>query len=104
MLASRNLSGAKIALIIHIDAVRDRIESVFSPKSFHYGEQLIFTMKTAGGVVAHVFGSVEFAGADDFERNTLLASKSDGLGEMGTSQTGRIGNHCKHICAQCSVS
>ena len=61
-------------------------------------------MKAAGAVVAHVFGPVEFGSGDDFERNRLLAGKSDSIVEVSASQAGRIRDHGQHVSAQNLVS
>ena len=100
MLTGGNLSGPKVALVVHIDAVCDRIESMCGAKGFHQREEFVLAVKTTRGVVAYIFGTVEFAGRDDLERNMLFKSKGGSLGKMGPGETGRIGNHREHVSAE----
>ena len=100
VLTGGSLSGTKVALVIHINAVCDRVESMCGAKGFHHREELILAVKTTGGVVAHIFGPVEFAGRNDLERNTLFKSKGGSLGKMGSGETGRIGDHGDHVSAE----
>ena len=57
-------------------------------------------MKAAGSVVAGILGPVEFAGDDDFERDSLFGGKGGGVRQLGAGQAGRIGDDGQHIAAQ----
>ena len=51
-----DLAGAKVALIVEIDAIGDCSKPVCLRKLVHHREEFVFTVKTAGGIVANVFG------------------------------------------------
>src|SRR5579864_7695917 len=57
-------------------------------------------MEAARGVVAGVFGAIEFGGGNDFEGNVLLVSEGDRVGELGAREAGRVGDHGKHVRAE----
>jgi hypothetical protein len=54
------LAGAKVALIVQIHAICNRVETAGGAKSFHYFEEFIFTLKAALAVVACVLGTIKF--------------------------------------------
>jgi hypothetical protein len=100
VLTGGSLSGAKVALVIYIDSVCDRVESMGGAKGFHHREEFVLAVKTTGGVVAHIFSPFEFAGRNDLEWNMLFKSKSGSLGKMSPRETGRICNHREHVSAE----
>src|ERR1700722_1761168 len=104
MIAGRDLPGPEVALIIHIDAVRDGREPMFRAKRFHHREQLVLAMETARAVVAYVFGAIKFGGGNDFERNAVFAGELNRIVEMSASQARRIRDYRQHVGAEHLVS
>src|SRR5207237_9201495 len=100
MLRCRSLARAKISLIIHIYAVRNRVKIMRQTEILHYGEQFIFAMKTARGIVAGVLRTIEFGSGDDLKWNSLFAGESDGVCQMAAREAGRVGDRRQHICTQ----
>ena len=59
-------------------------------------------MKAAGRIVAGVFGTIQFGGGDDFERNAVLSGKGDGVGKLGAGQARRVGDDGQHVGSDAS--
>jgi hypothetical protein len=94
------LPGTEVALVVDVHAVGNGIKSPLAAEFLHDGEQFILAVKTAGSVVAGVFRAIEFAGHHDLQRDSLLAGEGGGSGQLGSGQTGRIGDHGQHVAAQ----
>jgi len=77
-----DLAGAKVALIVEIDAIGDCSKPVCLRKLVHHREEFVFTVKTAGGIVTNVFFPVELASANYFDWNRLLLCESNGIREL----------------------
>jgi len=100
VLTSSLLARTEVALVVEVHAVRDRIEAAGVAKGFHDGEEFVLAMEAARGVVAGVFGAIEFGGWDDFEGNVLLMGEGDRVGELSAREAGRVGDHGEHVRAE----
>ena len=67
------LTGAKIALIVGVNAVGDRIETVRLTVAFEHGEQFVFAVETAHGIVALVGGIFQFLRFHHGDGNFVVA-------------------------------
>ena len=100
VLTSSLLARTEVALVVEVHAVGDGIEAAGVAKGFHDGEEFVFAMEAARGVVARVFGAIEFGGGDDFERNASLPGEGDRVGELSAREAGRVGDHGQHARAE----
>src|SRR5258707_4263694 len=93
MLLGRPLAGAKVALVVDVNTVGDRIEASTAAKFLHRREQFILAMKAAGSVIAGIFRPVELAGHDDFEGDLLFSGKGGCIGQVGAGPAWRISDY-----------
>src|ERR1700732_2403041 len=99
MLLRGQLSGTKVALVVHIYPVSNGVEASLAAEFFHDRKQFVLAMKTAGSVIAGIFRPVEFASGDDFQRDFPLMGEGTRVCQLGTSQAGRISDDGQHIAA-----
>jgi len=99
MLARGLLTGAKIALVVGVDSVGDGVEFVGLAVTFEDGEQFIFAMETAHGIVADVGG---FSSSCVSTTSTGFRAHAEGecVFEVVSRQAGGIGNHGAHLGAE----
>ncbi len=79
MLARRFLPRTEVALIISIDTISNRIESMLGSISLHYSEQLVLAMEATHGVIAGVVGIFQLPSLDHLQRNSALTGKCEGV-------------------------
>ncbi len=94
------LAGAELAAVVKVHAVGDVGEASGAPESLHLGEELVFAVEAASGIVAGVVGVRELVGLQDFERDVLLLGKGQGGGELFARQGGGIGDDGEHARAK----
>ena len=100
MLARGLLTGAKIALVVGVDSVGDGVEFVGLAVTFEDGEQFIFAMETAHGIVADVGGVFQFLRFHHFDGDSALTREGECVFEVVSRQAGGIGNHGAHLGAE----
>ena len=103
VLTGGSLSGTKVALVIHINAVCDGVESMFGAKGFHHREEFVLAVKTPGGVVAQRIRNARSNSPVEMtsEWDMLFKSKSGSLGKMSPGEAlGEICNHREHVSAE----
>ncbi len=100
MLLGGALAGPEVARIVGIHSVGDVGEAELRAERSHDGEQLIFAVEAAVGVVALVFGAIEFAGCDDAQGHAEGRGEGLRLLEIAAREAGRIGEHGEHAVAQ----
>ena len=54
--------------------------------SLHLGEELVFAVEAALGVVALVVGAFEFVGLEDLDGDVVVGGKGEGGGEFGAGE------------------
>src|SRR5580692_784170 len=100
MLVGGLLSRPEITFVVDIDSVSDSIELTGLPVAFEDGEQFVFAVKTAHGIVAGVSGIFQLSRFHYFYRNFVLARKGERIFKMGSRQTGGICDHGAHFAAE----
>src|SRR5580658_4803194 len=73
------LAGAEIASVVGIHAVGDVRETKFRAERLHDGEELVFAVETAIGVVALILGPIEFRSLNYLQRHPDRFGKGAGL-------------------------
>src|SRR5438132_10880437 len=104
VLTSSLLAGTEVALVVEVHAVGDGVEAAGVAKGFHDGEEFVFAMEAARGVVARVSGGIAFCGGDDFERYVLLLAEGDCVGELGAREAGCGGDPGEHVASDLLMS
>ena len=104
VIGRRLLAGAKIPLIVSIDAISNGFEATRPPQLFHQREELIFAKKTALRIVPDVFRAIELRSCNYLQRDALLLRKSDRVIQLSACQTGRIGDNRQHLVSQFPMS
>ena len=74
------LAGAEFAAVVEVHAVGDVCEAGCRAGLFHLGEELVFAVEAAVGVVALVVGAFEFVGLEDLRGDVVLGSEGQGSG------------------------
>ena len=93
----RLLPGAEVSLVIEIYPVSNRIIATVLSQCFHYRKKFILALKAALAVVANVIRTIQFRGIDHFKWKALLICECDSIGQLSTSQTGRIRDDRQHL-------
>ncbi len=94
------LAGAEFALVVEVHAVGDGGEAEGSAFGFHLGEEFVFAMEAALGVVAGVIRVGEFGGLEDLEGDVVLFGKGDRSGEFFAGEGGGVGDAGEHLGAE----
>ncbi len=100
MLLRRLLPRTKVALIVEVHTVCDRIKSARGAQTFHHIKQLILAVKAALSIVPHVLGALEFRSRHHLHRNPLLVRECQSVRKVRACQAGRVSNHRQHVTAQ----
>lgn len=80
------LAGAELAAVVEVHAVGNVGETGLLAAGFHAGEELVFAVETALGVVALVVGVVEFGGEESFGGDAVLGGEGEGGGQLGAGE------------------
>jgi hypothetical protein len=78
-------------------------ESEAGALGFHLGEELVFAVEAALGVVAAVVGLVELGGLEDVGGDAVFGGEGEGGGELGAGQRGGVGDDGEHAVAEGAV-
>ena len=100
VLARGLLAGAKIALIVGVNAVGDRIETVRLSVAFEHGEQFVFAVETTHGIVALVGGIFQFLRFHHGDGNFVVAREGEGLVKMRARQARGVGDDGQHLSTE----
>src|SRR5215472_1897420 len=100
MLSSRGLTGPEVSLIVDIHAIRNGTKTPLLAELLHDVEKLVFAMKTAGCVIASIFGTIQFRSLDHLQRNLFFFGKRECIRQLRASQAGRVGDYGQHLCSQ----
>ncbi|HMH15578.1 MAG TPA: hypothetical protein VK578_20930, partial [Edaphobacter sp.] len=74
------LAGAEVATVVEVHAEGDVTEVTGGALGFHLGEELVFAVEAALGVVALVVGIFELGGLKDVGGNRVLGGEGEGGG------------------------
>ena len=74
------LAGAKFAVVVEVSAIGEVGEASFCAGFFHLGEEFVFAVEAAAGVVALIVGVVELVGVEDLEWDVAFGGEGEGGG------------------------
>ena len=97
------LAGAEVTAVVEVHAVGNVRETSLLATGFHAGEELVFAVETALGVVALVVGVVEFGGEKGFGGDAVLGGEGEGGGELGAGEGRGVCDDREHARAQREV-
>ncbi len=82
------LAGAELGAVVEVHAVGDVSEAAGCAALLHLGEELVFAVEAAVGVVALVVGVVELVGVEDLDGDVVVGGEGEGGGEFGAGEGG----------------
>src|ERR1700710_1420693 len=100
MLCRGLLAGAEFAAVVEVHAVGYVGEAGCGAGLFHLGEELVFAVEAAVGVVALVVGAFELVGLEDLRGDVVLGGEGEGGGEFGAGEGGGVGDDGLHFFAE----
>src|SRR5208337_748700 len=100
MLARRLLPGPKITLVVGVYSVGDGVEPARLAAAFEDGEQFVFAVKTAHGIVADIRGIFQFLRFHYLNRDSVPARKGERVFQVSPGQAGGIGDYSEHLAAK----
>jgi len=98
------LAGAEVAAVVEVHPVGDVGEVSGGTLGFHLGEELVFAVEAALGVVALVVGVFKFVRMKDVEGDGVVGGEGEGGGEFGAGEGGGVGDDGEHLFAEGLVS
>ena len=94
------LARAIIAEIVEVDPVDNVFDRSIAAKLFEAGEEFVFAVETAVGVIADVIGIIEFVGDDELMGDAELRGEGFRVALMGTRKRRGIGSDGKSVLAE----
>ena len=94
------LAGAEVSAVVEVHAEGDVLEASGCALGLHLGEELVFAVEAALGVVALVVGVFEFGGLENVGGDRVFGGECEGGGEFGAWERGGVGDDCQHFFAK----
>ena len=94
------LAGTEVSTVVEVHAVGDVSEAALGAEVLHLGEELVFAVEAALGVVALVVGVFELGGLEDVGGDGVLGCEGEGGGEFGAGEGWGVGDDGEHFVAE----
>src|SRR5258707_4460574 len=94
------LSWAKIALVVQVHSVGDRVEASCGPQLFHHRKKLVLALKAALAVIARILRTLELRSGNNLQGDYLFLREGNCIGEMSPGKAGRISDDREHFLPQ----
>ena len=86
------LAGAEVPSVVEVHAVGDVGEGFLGAELLHLGEEFVFAVVAALGVVALVVGVFELGGLEDVDGDGMFGGEGEGGGEFGSGEGWGVGD------------
>jgi hypothetical protein len=97
------LTRTKLGAVVEVHAICNVSETARGALDFHLGEELVFAVEAALGVVALVVRAVKLVGVKDVDGDVAVGRKGEGSGKFGAREGRGVGNDGLHVVAESKV-